>query len=756
MKIPPLHLLLCIGPVLGLLCACNVRKWTVEQHGSYNLVRQRNGQTLGYSPASDMKLLYADGYAFKDLNANGTLDIYEDWRYPPELRAADLAHRLTTDEIAGLMLYSSHQAVPTDSAGSWSSTYNGTTLRESGLPHSALSDKQKDFLRDDNLRAVLVVRVESPRIAAEWNNNLQAFTEGLGHGIPVNISSDPRHEIRASSEYNAGSGGTISLWPCPIGLAATFDPALVERFGHIASAEYRALGIATALSPQTDLATEPRWDRFYGTFGEDPDLVADMARAYIDGFQSSDGDAEIADGWGYESVNAMAKHWPGGGPGEGGRDAHYSFGKYAVYPGENLGEHIRTFMYGAFGLRGKTGKAAAVMPYYTISYGADPTGTNVGNGFSKYLIADLLRDKYGYDGVVCTDWGITHGYSEVGKAEGKCWGAEQLNEAERHYEALKAGVDQFGGNDDKGPVLEAYAMWAREFGETSARQRFERSAVRLLLNMFRTGLFENAYVDPERSTAIVGCKAFMEAGYEAQLRSVVMLKNRGSILPLRPGAKAYLPATGIRVDTTLVKRYYELANSPGDADFALVFIGEPDGGNGYDTADRERGGSGYVPISLQYGDYTAVHARWPSLAGGDPKEPSADRSYTGKTVRTTNRIDMEQVLETRREMAGKPIVVIISAGKPFVPAEFEPSAGAILLAFGVQHQAILDIVSGKAEPSALLPMQLPANMFTVETQREDVPRDMECYEDSEGNRYDFAFGLDWEGVIDDARVWKYR
>ena len=200
--------------MLPILCACG-RKWTVEPHDTYCLIRQDGGQTLGYFPGSGVRILYSDGYAFKDLNRNGILDCYEDWRYTPEERAEDLAKRLSVEEIAGLMLYSSHQAVPTDSVGYWSSTYNGTSLRESGLPHSAVSDKQRKFLRDDNLRAVLVVRVESPRIAAEWNNNMQAFVEGLGQGIPVNISSDPRNETRAWAEYNAGSGGKISLWPCP-------------------------------------------------------------------------------------------------------------------------------------------------------------------------------------------------------------------------------------------------------------------------------------------------------------------------------------------------------------------------------------------------------------------------------------------------------------------------------------------------------------------------------------------------------------
>lgn len=182
------------------------------------------------------------------------------------------------------------------------------------------------------------------------------------------------------------------MWPEPLGLAATFDPELVRRFGEIAAKEYRALGIATALSPQIDIATDPRWFRFNGTFGEDSRLATDMGRAYIDGFQSSADDAEIADGWGYDSVNAMVKHWPGGGSGEGGRDAHYACGKYAVYPGNNFEEHLKPFTEGAFRLDGPTKMASAVMPYYTVSTDQDTVnGENVGNSYNAYLIRDPLR-----------------------------------------------------------------------------------------------------------------------------------------------------------------------------------------------------------------------------------------------------------------------------------------------------------------------------------------------------------------------------
>jgi beta-glucosidase len=263
-------------------------KWSVENKGDFNLVRNDDGQTLGYSPSSGVKILTIDRLAFKDLNKNGKLDPYEDWRLSADERARDLAGKMSVEQIAGLMLYSSHQAIPSASGGfipGTGGTYGGKPFAESGSKASDLSDQQVRFLIDDNLRHVLITSVESAEIAARWNNNAQAVVEGKDLGIPVNSSSDPRHNTRPSAEYNAGAGGQISMWPGSLGIAATFDPATMKKFGEIASTEYRALGIATALSPQIDLATEPRWSRFNGTMGEDPDLATDMARAYVDGFR---------------------------------------------------------------------------------------------------------------------------------------------------------------------------------------------------------------------------------------------------------------------------------------------------------------------------------------------------------------------------------------------------------------------------------------------------------------------------------------
>ena len=762
-----------LGTLLLLTAGCSP-KWTEEDQGTFKLVHNEGGQTLGYSPSSGIKILTVDRLAFKDLNKNGKLDAYEDWRLPVDERAKDLAAKLSVEQIAGLMLYSGHQAIPSAAGGRFSGTYNGKPFPESGAIASDLSDQQKKFLTDDNLRHVLITSVQSPAMAAQWNNNAQALVEGIGFGIPANNSSDPRHGSDSYAEFNAGAGGKISMWPGSLGIAASFDPKLMKQFGEVAAAEYRALGIATALSPQIDLGTEPRWSRFDGTMGENPNLTVDMARAYVDGFQTSTGEAAITGGWGYKSVNAMVKHWPGGGPEEGGRDGHFGYGAYAVYPGHNLKDHLKPFTEGAFKLEGGTSMASAVMPYYTISYNQDTVNReNVGNSYNKYLITDLLRGKYGYDGVVCTDWIITKDVMAIDQFQGKCWGVEKMTEAERHFKAIEAGVDQFGGNNEIAPVLEAYKMGVAKHDSAFMRKRFEQSAIRLLRNIFRVGLFEKPYLNVAETEKTVGSPEFMKAGYNAQLRSIVMLKNQQKTLPLKKQLKVYIPKKFIpggrnwfgvetpeswkaAVNPLVAQKYFQVVEKPEEADFALVCIDSPKSGVGYSQDDVKKKGNGYVPISLQYGLYKADFARETSIAGGSPFEDFTNRSYKGKTIVASNIQDMKTVTETKAKMGTKPVIVVVKVSNPMIFSEIEKSASAILIHMGVQDQAIMDILTGAVEPSALLPFQMPVDMKTVEEQSEDVPLDMKCFVDSEGNTYDFAFGLNWGGVIKDERVAKYK
>lgn len=751
-----------------------MKKYKRIVHDSYIEIQNEGGRVLGLSKKNADKVIEVDGYLFKNLSSSTTLEPYLDWRLSAERRAKDLAEKLDIKDIAGLMLYSKHQTV-TKYANRYANlfgenTYEGKPFTEAGVSISALTDQQKDFLTNDRVRHVLISTVDTKEDCAAWANELQVYCEDIGYGIPVNLCSDPRHGIKSDAEYNLGAGSDISKWPEEIGLAASFDPTLVRRFGYVLAQEYRGLGIATALSPQIDLATDPRWKRYTGTFGESSALCTAMAEAYCDGAQTSINEQEIEQGWGWKSVNTMVKHWPGGGSGEGGRDAHYAYGKYAVYPGNNIAEHMKPFVDGAFQLQGKTKKASAVMPYYTISYNQDVKyHENVGNSYSKYIIQDLLRERYQYDGVVCTDWLITadHGPT-IGTFSGKCWGVETLSIAERHAKALEAGVDQFGGNNDIKPVLEAYAILCQRHGEAYATQRFRQSAVRILKNMFRIGLFDQPYVDIQQTKSVVGCRSFMREGYEAQLRSAVLLKNKNEVLPIAKHKRVYIPnqvkkqrvdwfgnvlqeSTSFPIDKKLLSSYYELVEEPDDADFAIVFMNSPIS-DGY----VEKDGKGeYIPITLQYCPYTCTLGRKESIASGDPLEKK-DRSYDGKRAICENAYELDILSDTKKKMKEKPVICCLHMKRPSIVSEIDPLVEGLLVHFGIHPQALLDLLCGDVEPSGLLPFQVPKDMDTVEQQMEDVPFDIEPYEDEEGNVYDFAYGRGYRQIIIDDRVKKYR
>ena len=714
--------------------------------GESGIARKQNaeGPTLGYL-SGETPLLSIGGSFFKDLNRDGELAPYEDWRQSAETRAADLAARLSPEDLYGLLLFAPEQTVA----------------------NATVTDAQRALVADRRIRTILVGKVASAREAAEWNNAMQAIAERSAFGIPVSLASDPRHDTTADASYVEGATGAISRWPNPIGLAATFSPELMRRFAQVARRECRALGFTTALSPQVDIATDPRWRRFAQTYGECPDLTAAYAREYADGFQSCDGERG---GWGAGSVATMAKHWPGGGTGEGGRDAHYGRGKYAVYPGGGYEQQKVPFLDGAFALEGGTGKCAAVIPYYSISWGQDEDP--VGNCFSSEVIQRQLRGTAGFDGVVCTDWQIVKDYKDTNVHQGKPWGMEDKTSAERALRSWLAGCDMIGGWDDPTTIRDAVQLGIAQLGEERMTAMLRASATRVLVNFFRTGLFEDPYVEVETSAETVGCAEFMREGYEAQVKSVVMLKNKGNVLPLKKGAKVWVPPHVIPchtdfwgwdvkeqtvqpvTDAMLRQVGLTAASSAADADAALVFIDSPMGGWGYreDAETAHQNGTGYVPISLQYDPYTATAARSVSIAGGDPTEVTTNRSYRGKTTAAANASDRDQVVALREQMGDKPVIVVMTMANPAVPGATETAADAFLAVGVVQNQAVLEIVSGASEPSGLLPYQMPANMTTVEKQYEDLPFDMTPWTDTEGNAWDFAFGLDWSGVISDERT----
>jgi beta-glucosidase len=518
-----------------------------------------------------------------------------------------------------------------------------------------------------------------------------------------------------------------------------------------------------------------------------------MAKAYVEGSQNTYlGGRSV--GWGRDSINTMIKHWPGDGPGEGGRESHLNAGKYAVYPGDNFAEHTKPFL--------AAKQATAVMSSYSIAIAKDGsplTGNRVGSAYDKVKI-DLLRNS-GWDGVICTDWGVTTGYTDPNSIFGMAWGMEGASVEQRHYAVLRAGVDMFGGNNKTGPVLAAHALWQADFqagqNPVDADTRFRQSGERILRMLFLPGLFENPYLDLVQSKAIVASEDKIRAGVAAQFDSVVMLKNAGRTIKQQSlrsfrNKTVYIPSsigrgfpsvfsqattdiTGPTLDATIAKQYFKqvLTDTPildaqgrvvdytmpdlRDVDLVLAGMRSPDNGNNFTGAGRNPDGT-YYPLSLQWRPYTANghNVRRVSIAGDlKPDGTQENRSYFGAASKIGNEYDLTAVTRTvkavrrieRAQQRRIPVIVSVKARSSFIPAEFERSVDAILVGYSVSDQVLIETALGQHQPKGRLPMTSPKNMNAVERQLEDVGQDMTPYRDSAGHRYTFGYGLSWKGVI---------
>lgn len=480
-----------------------------------------------------------DGFGYRDLNRNGRLDPYEDARLPTAARVADLLARLSLPEKAGLMFHTVIEAGA-----------DGSVLEAPGQisksPTSVVVLAK--YLNHFNVHAL-----HDARAAAAWSNSLQLLAEQTPHGIPVTVSTDPRHAFLENAGVSFAAS-MMSQWPEPLGLAALDDPARVRRFAEVVNAEYRAVGIRAALHPTLDLATEPRWARQAGTFGSDPGTVTRLTLAYLEGLQRG--------AVGRESVACTCKHFPGGGPQADGEDAHFPYGRDQVYRGGHFADHLAPF------LPAIAAGASAIMPYYGRPVGLVIDGRpidEVGFGYNRQLVTGLLRDELGYDGVVLTDWELVND-NHVGDQvlPARAWGVEHLDPAGRMELVLAAGCDQFGGEECVEVLLELVA--SGRVGE----DRIDASVRRLLSVKFDLGLFDDPFVDEERAVRILAQPAFVEDGHRAQAESVTVLRNAG-VLPLREGLRVYVegvPAEALADRFVVVPR-------PQEADVALVRLQAP-------------------------------------------------------------------------------------------------------------------------------------------------------------------------------------
>ncbi len=287
-------------------------RWTESlTPDGWTMVTNENGAILGYSKTSGLQLIQSDGYAFKDLNRNNMLDLFEDWRVESDSRAAAMVSEIPVEQMMGMKM-------------------NPFGLGR--VNPDALDDAMKEALDLGHRQLRAPGSNASGKVKASWNNMVQEYIESLGNivCIPAVWIADPR-------------SGDVSEWPGNLAMAATFDPEVGAEYGRLMSEEWRAMGISMQVATQMDLATEPRWKRISGTFGEDPALSMDIARAVINAWQSTYDENGNDLGWGIHSVNNQMKHFPGDGSAEGGRESHTRDGAYNVFPGGQFWTHVLPF-----------------------------------------------------------------------------------------------------------------------------------------------------------------------------------------------------------------------------------------------------------------------------------------------------------------------------------------------------------------------------------------------------------------------------
>jgi beta-glucosidase len=640
-----------------------------------------------------VKLIEIDGLKFKDLNKNGKLDKYEDWRLSYEERSDDLVSKMSLEEKVGFMLISTSRLKNDWSFESPKTTdpitsdfnevdlvqdINMFTHKPLPLPMMMAAGTTKGVTQF-HLRHFILRANVSARITAEWANKLQALSESDGLGIPSIIASNPRNHITKDASIGVSVGRTVfSTWPGELGLSAMNDLKLTREFADIARQEWAAVGLRKGYMYMADLATEPRWQRIEGTFGEDAKWVAKMMTEITLGFQGKKLNAS--------SVALTTKHFPGGGATEGGHDPHFDWGKREIFPGKMLKNNLIPFKAAI-----KAG-TASIMPYYSI-----PTGIGfeeIAYAYNKGVIQDLLRGKMGFKGIINSD---------TGPIEMMPWGAEDLTIAERYKKTLEAGVNIYSGTADPAKLLEVARSGAVDL------KLIDNSVFHLLMEKFELGLFENPYVDEDAAEKIVGNAKFQERADLAFRKSIVLLRNTQKSLPLKAKTKVYFESYFQKKGETNPSKIYkaqnnnydiEFVNTPEEADVVLLWITP-----GSKTLFDSDGSPLFVSLSKNAVDINYVNA------------------LTAK----------------------KPTILAVNYTNPWVIDEIynkdtKPNIKGVIATFGTSVDALLDIVTGKFNPQGKMPFSTPISEHAAQHQLSDVPgymegRDYPLFNNREGLSY---------------------
>jgi len=620
----------------------------------WNIESSKNISKLG----PEAPLINLDDKSFRDLNKNGKLDVYEDTSKNIDERVEDLISQMSIEEKAGSMFIT---VIGINEDGSLSESPTFSNIFSFLFPSSS------KMLLNLKMNHFNIMATHKKENMLKWYNNIQKIGEKSRLGIPITIASDPRHGVSKSPVTSNTS--FFSKWPSALGLAAIGDSSIVREHANIVRQEYSAIGIKLALGPMADVSTEPRWIRVNGTFGEDAHLNAILTSAYIKGLQGDSLDVN--------SVASMVKHFPGSGPVDDGKDTHFPPGLQS-YKGGNFEYHLIPFK-AAF-----DAGVSSVMPYYSLPLGI--TSEDVGGSYNKEIITGLLRERYNFDGIICTDWktitDIKLPFGIIFKPA-SAFGVENLSIKERIVKKLSAGIDMFGGE-----TLSIELSELIKDGKIS-EDRIDQSLRRILKQKFNLGLFDNPYID-EESLKVFSNPQNIEKGIQAQKKSLVLLKNEEKFLPIKIKKKIH---------------YYGFENN---------FIKK------INQESIENSELIIMKLKSPKGRFKAKYVM-EKLFGGGPLDFSS-----------------EELSELIPLIKSKPTIVIINLERPAIIKEISKAAMAVIADFNSDNEIIMDLIRGKFKPTGKLPIELPSSMEAVKNQIEDIPYD------SKEPLFKFGHGLSYD------------
>ena len=621
--------------------------------GFINYLKPLEKLKIKNSLYDEVKILKIDGEIFRDLNKNNSLDIYEDHRLDSKLRSDDLLNKMTIEEKVGQMFHPPFTLKP----DIWMLIY------EIAIRGNKSTEAQILF---DNISHFNLYGNPSPAELANKINHFQEIASRSRLGVPITISSDPIHEVPKGGGVASFSVDGFSKWPSQLGFAATNDSLIIENFAQIVKEEYLAVGIRTALHPMSDLATDPRWARNFGTFGSNALLSSDMTIAYMNGFQGNTISSE--------SVLTMVKHFPGGGPQQNGLDPHLYSGRNQTYPGNNFDYHLIPFKDAI------NNNLKVIMPYYGIPIGQ--TNEDVAMAYNEYILTDLLREELGFSGVICSDWGII---------TGRHWGVDELSIADRYEKSINAGIDQYGGETETSYLIKLIKE------NIISEGRINESVKRILVNKFELGLFDDPYVDENKINDRVNTKKNIEAGLEAQRKSIVLLENNGA-LPLKKGMKIFVDG----LDNNIAKDFGVLVKDPSDADVIIMYIHTVFNGN------QESG------LNRVFDNFLSTLF------------PNGDLNFNSE-------------IHTRVEnySKDKELIVVVDLNRPAILEDIKKLSSSLIGTFGVSDRIMFEGIFGEFSPTGKLPFEIPSSMESVLNQKEDVP------DDSLNPTYEMGYGISY-------------